>query len=57
MQAGSLLTPIRLNENGIWAWNTSLPGDEESSQTVLDLASFVRIYFPVSDSMCVPLFF
>lgn len=50
------LTPSWPHKNGPWAWYTSLPRDKELSQSLLDLSYCVEISFPVSDSMCNPLF-
>ena len=44
------------HKNGPWAWNTSLPRDKEPTQPALGLTPFEGLSFPVSGSMCTPVF-
>lgn len=51
-KALNLSTWTQPHENGLWAWNISLPRDKDPLQPVLDLPPCVRISSPVADSLC-----
>ena len=52
----SFLTSALSDKNEPWALNTSLPRDQEYTEPFLGLPPYVELSFPVSSSVCAPLF-
>lgn len=56
VSCSSLSTPTQLHKNGPWAQNTSLPSDQELTQSVKSLSACVGVSFLVSGTVSIPFF-